>query len=667
MALKAFIKPEKSCRSAIFVETLLNLGRDRADKVGMENNDYNSKQFGGGKTLYLLESYLPPAQAGFTIVEFLIGISVSSILLAAAASAFAMFAESAQSVKTNQSLIQFKGQIVREILNPASLMATIADSSNTSMLCLKQGTDCSGVTKASLRLNDSHGKLLFDSISASSGLDQNGALCSGFSQASPNGACPYRYELTWKPLCSSTPCINPPIQISGIFKSSLEATDPKNTVSKNYARLNFQLATDLKAGSPFAPSKVYYVNYNATSTLPILASASPGQYGGTMTATILVPPSHGTASISGGSLVLIPTAGYHGLDSVSYRVTNSSGKSADATASLKIMTPYTWTGDAADSVWSTAGNWCRTVKADFSGCVDGIVPDSSSVAIFDATCSGNCDANMTSAVTIWGMIMDTGYNGTVSQVTGDWTVGSAGFVIRSGKLAADSNYNTTFNGPFNYNGGVFETWSATYTGTLTLNGDVNITNWALLTMRPTVLTNTGVSTTVNGIIYAMGYCDFTVAGTDTITLNGNITTGGTAKFNKTGGDLIGGYILFYGDAVIESLPGTHGTTRFSLSGSVGHTITGVSGNIPNLYVVSWFSIFPPPWNTQTLIGNIHVLHTATIYALNSPIQGQDSSTTVTVDEVLDLHGSTYTKNGSTLIVGGVVQGTGSMDNGNVAP
>ncbi len=97
---------------------------------------------------------------------------------------------------------------------------------------------------------------------------------------------------------------------------------------------------------------------------------------------------------------------------------------------------FVWTGLAADNDWNNPFNWSTNA-----------VPGVGDVASFKgAACSGvNCNANITTNISVLGVDIDVAYAGTISQGTGHTiTIGASGWVQAGGTFAGgDSNMTFT--------------------------------------------------------------------------------------------------------------------------------------------------------------------------------------------------------------------------------
>ncbi|MGK3141905.1 autotransporter domain-containing protein [Pantoea sp. C2G6] len=112
---------------------------------------------------------------------------------------------------------------------------------------------------------------------------------------------------------------------------------------------------------PSAANSSSVVAANSASNIIALALS-----GGTASSvTLVTPPAHGSASVSGTSLSYTPVAGYSGSDSFVWHAANSGGTSADATVSITVSAPVLSIIPAAGALpAATAGNvWSQTLSA----------------------------------------------------------------------------------------------------------------------------------------------------------------------------------------------------------------------------------------------------------------------------------------------------------------
>lgn len=134
-----------------------------------------------------------------------------------------------------------------------------------------------------------------------------------------------------------------------------------------------------------------------------------------------------------------------------------------------------WTGGGGNANWSTGGNWSI-----------GTAPLSTDIAIFDGTCSSNCSPTMDGNVTLNGILMDTGYTGTINQNTRTISLPttvslpSSGFIQKAGTFNGGSGNITVAGQVFLY-GGTFTSTS----GNFTINPSLTVSGVGMY-MDPTV-------------------------------------------------------------------------------------------------------------------------------------------------------------------------------------
>jgi hypothetical protein len=242
--------------------------------------------------------------------------------------------------------------------------------------------------------------------------------------------------------------------------------------------------------------------------------------------------------------------------------------------------PFVWTGTAGDNVWKTNGNW--------SG---GTAPSSLQVAYFDGTCATFCSPVITASLPVGGVVVDTGFAGTITQNSGvTLTIGATGWVQKAGTFVGSAAADTiTVNGPFVLTAGSF---TATH-GSLIFTG----AEWYIIG-NPTFVANTGtvyfsstrpfsVSTPVSA-----SYNNVQLSGTGyPVTLSGTMTVAQTLTLPVPGGNrpCNGGQINVAGDVLIPSGWGYNGSTVVNLNGSGNQKIdaTGAAAaNIPQLTISS---------------------------------------------------------------------------------
>ncbi|MDR6840703.1 outer membrane autotransporter protein [Pseudoxanthomonas sacheonensis] len=169
------------------------------------------------------------------------------------------------------------------------------------------------------------------------------------SLSASGGTAPYSYALTGGSL--------PP----GVSFSSAGAFNGTPTTSGNY---NFTVQATDSLG--FSASRSYTIAVADTVPVAVADSATtPAQQPITIAVTgndsgvisavaIASGPAHGTAAVSGTSIVYTPATGYHGADSLSYTAIGPGGSSAPATVSITV-TPLAVPQGQPQTVTTLAG------------------------------------------------------------------------------------------------------------------------------------------------------------------------------------------------------------------------------------------------------------------------------------------------------------------------
>ncbi|HEX4926060.1 MAG TPA: Ig-like domain-containing protein, partial [Bdellovibrionales bacterium] len=109
----------------------------------------------------------------------------------------------------------------------------------------------------------------------------------------------------------------------------------------------------------------------------------------------------GSMSMSSGTLTYAPPTGFYGTDTFSYTISDGNGGSATGAATIYVVHPQAWTG-AVNADWSTPGNWGA-----------GAVPTNAQTAIFDITCTANCNPQVAGTVEVGGVEINQDFAGTI--------------------------------------------------------------------------------------------------------------------------------------------------------------------------------------------------------------------------------------------------------------
>lgn len=114
------------------------------------------------------------------------------------------------------------------------------------------------------------------------------------------------------------------------------------------------------------------------------------------------------------------------------------------------VNPYVWVGLGGDANWTTGANW-----------QGGTPPNSTQVAVFNATCSSNCSPTIAAAASVRGIRMEAGYTGTITQGSGATiNIGSMGMLQYGGNFVGADADVILSGGPLIVTSGTFTSTSA---------------------------------------------------------------------------------------------------------------------------------------------------------------------------------------------------------------
>ncbi|MEN0057404.1 MAG: hypothetical protein AAGB31_01110 [Bdellovibrio sp.] len=191
---------------------------------------------------------------GVTLIESLVGVV---LILGSIMGALGVLQLVSGGQKKNEDDLDYvakRNQVISLLIDDTSWGKMVDEDENPEMGCLlKQDAtseserDCTGKTD-SLRLLNIKGELVYDFRSAVVGFSRAGKDCDTY-DGTPGGGnpvCPYRLDVRWEALCSSSPCINPPIR----FRGTHSFNSPLNQIVPNLEVLDF---TVIKMGM-FCPS-----------------------------------------------------------------------------------------------------------------------------------------------------------------------------------------------------------------------------------------------------------------------------------------------------------------------------------------------------------------------------------------------------------------------------
>ncbi len=192
---------------------------------------------------------------GFTVVEAMVGMAILMIAFISSLTVFDMVQNGQNANEASIGFAAARNQIVSLLIDDTSWSKMIglpgaADNPKLSCL-LKQGStvlndrDCFGQTDPIVIYNIKGQKYTLDGFTAydfrspTLGYTPKGKVCNTYQDPPALGdpACPYHMVVTWTPLCTASPCINPPM----LFEGKVSYNGGPNQRSPNVTNLGFRL------------------------------------------------------------------------------------------------------------------------------------------------------------------------------------------------------------------------------------------------------------------------------------------------------------------------------------------------------------------------------------------------------------------------------------------
>lgn len=380
--------------------------------------------------------------------------------------------------------------------------------------------------------------------------------------------------------------------------------------------------------SPSATNDTIYLAKNAgATTISVLANDTDADFdaltistvtgNGAPSATSVTTANSGSVTNNGTDVSYTPATGFTGVDAFSYAISDGHGGTSSATVTIKVMTPFTWTGAGGNSNWNQSGNWCGSLVAGV--CAGGPAPGASDTAIFDGTCSSNCSATINASIDIGGLALNSGYAGTVTQGAGfSVTVETGGYSQAAGTFVGGSSAMTD-NGNFTMTGGTFTSTSGTFTVSPSFSADTTIfsigagatfnASTGNIAFAPSIyvpcgygkmgtIDFSGASMSLNDVtispVRACGQVHSIAVNTGkTLVVNGNLTHSTGSLYGNLN---LKGNLIVNADAV-------GGTGVITMNSSTGQTYSGAGGTTANLVISNSAGVTEAAGSTGLNIGS----------------------------------------------------------------
>ena len=415
------------------------------------------------------------SNSGFSLVEVMMSSLIMVFSIGVMGSFSINYSNLNRTATTKSKILQVKTSILIKLADKKSWNQTLLLANtinptnqelhiNPELSCVRDLTACTP-GQYNLTVLNQDGSIFWDNFNSTSGFTRDGAICSSFGATNDSNFCNYKFNTSWSPICpASGPCVRPQIkvQIQLMTDQRAVASSDVTATALPIAQTNVLMVQPIfspqvaRNFSTYSNSSMYYANNLILNPLNFVTSPYPtelvpftsssSQFGGTIN------------YISATQLSYTPAPGFYGIDTYTYTVRNKVTKqSARGTITVRVMTPYTWTGLAgvSDSTSSNLNNFCGKVV---NGVCDGTTFPVSSYGtgnhvhmVFNDTCT-QCNAilngNTGPGVIAHTIEATSSYNGRITLTAGGTIVEGDGswkkdvtLLISGGTFDASSSQN----------------------------------------------------------------------------------------------------------------------------------------------------------------------------------------------------------------------------------
>lgn len=181
-------------------------------------------------------------QKGVSLVVVLVATGVLAIGFFAMTNGLYSVLSLKSTLNSNFNISQYRANIISTLSTGNALSRTVAG--NSVMSCVTPGafSDCTAQKSSEnpIRVVDANGNILTDPSQANLGFREDGTACNTFNSTTGNDSCPYRFDVSWRPICpgGGLPCVNPQSRFTGTLR--YKPANQKSTIV-NQTKYNFQI------------------------------------------------------------------------------------------------------------------------------------------------------------------------------------------------------------------------------------------------------------------------------------------------------------------------------------------------------------------------------------------------------------------------------------------
>lgn len=228
--------------------------------------------------LEILNKNLRLNNKGATLVTILVAVGIIAVTVTAINSGVLSAMKVKSRINNDFNISEYRGQIIASLANAGSLSQTIA--ANPAMSCEKNKTDCSAFknTDTPITVLAADGTKLTDPNNAAFGFTHFGAVCNSFSSTSGNDSCPFKFEISWRPICPTVgPCTNPQNRFRGTLTAKGVKADYSQLKITKFNFLIYPAKYDNTMESNCNAIGGSFNSGNGSCTLPLAGMCPNGQ------------------------------------------------------------------------------------------------------------------------------------------------------------------------------------------------------------------------------------------------------------------------------------------------------------------------------------------------------------------------------------------------------
>jgi hypothetical protein len=182
--------------------------------------------------------------AGVSLVSVLVSISVLAVCSYLLMTSYQTVFVTKSRINDQLSTFLFRARVMGVLGSQEGMARTIAKNPIMSCMNDKVNKGCLSLKSSApipIKLVDANDTVLTDPSNPSLGFAPDGSICTSYNSSSGNDACPFRFDITWKPICDpdiTDSCYNPQSEVKASFTAKART---KNTAVFQSSNMDFTI------------------------------------------------------------------------------------------------------------------------------------------------------------------------------------------------------------------------------------------------------------------------------------------------------------------------------------------------------------------------------------------------------------------------------------------